>query len=103
MKTGIRPYGPSGGPRSVDAACRFRAGDLTSFVTIRDDLHAMVGKSASTPSRSKRGVKPLQFYPRVSGGELPISFGVFLVSISLPGNDFFGQLVLVGNSPVEAL
>jgi hypothetical protein len=58
---------------------------------------------ASTPSLSKRGVKPLQFDPCIGGCELPISFGVFLVSIALPGGDFFGQLVLVGNSPVETL
>src|ERR1700722_9221046 len=73
-------------------------------VVRRTDITRSIRINApSTLSRSKRGVQPLQLHACVSGGELPISFGVFLVSISLPGGDFFGQLVLVGNSPVEAL
>ena len=46
---------------------------------------------SSAPSLSKRGVKPLQFDPRIVGCELPVSFGVFPVALSLPGRDFAGM------------
>ena len=55
------------------------------------------------PSLSKRGVKPFQFDPCVGGRELPVRFGVFPVSLSLPGGDLTGQSVFVGNASVQAL
>ena len=42
---------------------------------------------ASRPSRSKLGVEPLEFDAGVGGCELPIGFGVMLVSMGLPGCD----------------
>src|SRR4051812_41878649 len=57
----------------------------------------------STPSLSKRGVKSLQLYPRVGGCELPVGFGVFLVSFCFPGGDLRGQTFLIGNASVQAL
>ena len=42
---------------------------------------------ASRPSRSKLGVEPLEFDAGVGGCELPIGFGVMLVSMGLPGYD----------------
>ena len=41
----------------------------------------------SRPSRSKLGVEPLEFDAGVGGCELPIGFGVMLVSMGLPGCD----------------
>ena len=41
---------------------------------------------ASRPSRSKLGVEPLEFDAGVGGCELPIGFGVMLVSMG-PGCD----------------
>jgi hypothetical protein len=59
----------------------------------RVDQHALdvAGSGWTTPSHSKCGVKPHQLHPCMAGCELPISFGVFLVSFGLPSSDFVGQ------------
>ncbi len=53
--------------------------------------HLPLGRKADTlpsrPSRSKLGVEPLEFDAGVGGCELPIGFGVMLVSMGLPGCD----------------
>ena len=50
----------------------------------REKLESQV---TSRPSRLKLGVEPLEFDGGVGGCELPIGFGVMLVSIGLPGCD----------------
>ena len=44
-------------------------------------------KVTSIPSRSYRGIQPLQFYAGIGGGEVPIGFDLFFCSAVLPGGD----------------
>jgi len=57
----------------------------------------------STLSRSHCGVQPLQLDAGVGRGEVPVSFGVFLVAAVLPCGDFLGQGLFVGDAPIETL
>src|SRR5208337_2471168 len=59
--------------------------------------------NSSTPSRSHCGVQPLQLDAGVGRGEVPVSFGVFLVAAVLPCGDFLGQGLFVGDAPIETL
>ena len=58
---------------------------------------------ASRPSHSKLGVQPFEFDAGVFGCELPIGFGVVLVSVALPGGYFFLEGLLVGDATAQAL
>src|ERR1700722_16883886 len=62
-----------------------------------------VENHTSTPSRSHCRVQPLQFHAGVSRGELPIGFGVLPVAAVLPGGDFLGEGLLVGDAAIETL
>jgi hypothetical protein len=39
----------------------------------------------------------------LAGRELPVGFGMILVSICLPRGDFIDQALLIGNAPIETL
>jgi hypothetical protein len=43
----------------------------------------------------------LQLHARIRRRELPVSFGVRLVPVCLPGGHLPGQRLLVGDTPVE--
>ena len=45
----------------------------------------------------------LEFDTCVWGCEVPIGLGVFGVSVVLPGGDFIGEGLLIGNAAVESL
>src|SRR5580704_9541616 len=65
-------------------------GDIESIhvATYIEELsRARSAPTSSRPSRSKLGVEPLEFDAGVGGCELPIGFGVMLVSMGLPGCD----------------
>ena len=49
------------------------------------------------------GVEPLQFDAGVGGRELPIGFGMMLISIGLPSGDLSFESWLVGNTTIQAL
>src|SRR5271156_3372881 len=68
----------------------------------RDRYRASPNPS-SRPSRSKLGVEPLEFDAGVVGRELPIGFGVMLVSMGLPSGDLSFEGWLVGNAAIQAL
>ena len=63
-------------------------------------------KSPSCPSELihlKRWVEMFEFDARVGGRELPVGFCVIFVSVCLPGGNFVGEELPVGNAPIEAL
>jgi len=62
-----------------------------------------VREDTNAPSHSLCGLKPLQLNASVGRGELPISLGVMLVAVVLPGGDFLDQGLPIGDSPIEAL
>ena len=62
-----------------------------------------IRRALLVPSRSHCRVQPLQLHAGVSGGELPIGFDMFLVAGILPGGDFLGQGLLVGDTSIETL
>ena len=44
-----------------------------------------------------------EFDPRVSGCEVPVGLGVFVIAVELPSGDFDVEGLLVGDAAVEAL
>src|SRR5271166_2230363 len=78
----------------------------TSLVSRQQRTYSLAACCAmhpSTPSRSHCGVQPLQLDAGVGRGEVPVSFGVFLVAAVLPCGDFLGQGLFVGDAPIETL
>ena len=59
-------------------------------------------KVTSIPSRSYRGIQPLQFYAGIGGGEVPIGFDLFFFRLSSQAATL-DQDQLVGNTPIEPL
>src|SRR5277367_1085643 len=75
------------------------------YVTMPRQQHVVISqqRAPSRPSRSKMGVEPLEFDAGVVGRELPIGFGVMLVSMGLPSGDLSFEGWLVGNAAIQAL
>jgi len=45
----------------------------------------------------------LEFNSGIFGGEVPVYLGVIGIALLLPGDDFVGEGLFVGNAAVEAL
>src|SRR3974390_3347910 len=52
---------------------------------------------------TETGVQPFQFDAGVLGRELPVGFGVMVVSMALPGRGFFLEGLFVGDAAAQAL